>query len=244
MENTYCVYKHTVPNGKVYIGITCRNPEVRWRKDGSGYKSSPYFYSAIKKYGWENIKHEIIETGLCRDSACEEEKRLIAQHNSSDRSFGYNQTFGGDVGLKITEEIKQKISEAKKKFYLIDENRELVRRRMSGIKRTDDTKRKISEVKTGSKNPHSEQWKQKISDLARTRFYADEKYQTFMKNGIAAAKCNSKQVIQYNLDMVEIARYESTKEAQRRCGVNSGNISKCCNGKIKTAGGYIWRYVS
>lgn len=30
----YYVYKHTFPNNKVYIGITCRTLEERWGKNG------------------------------------------------------------------------------------------------------------------------------------------------------------------------------------------------------------------
>lgn len=32
MENNYTVYMHKFPNMKVYIGITNRNVEARWRK--------------------------------------------------------------------------------------------------------------------------------------------------------------------------------------------------------------------
>ena len=31
MKNNYCVYKHTSPSGKSYIGITNQRPERRWR---------------------------------------------------------------------------------------------------------------------------------------------------------------------------------------------------------------------
>lgn len=51
----YYVYKHTVPNGKVYIGITKQNPSKRWL-NGLGYKHSTYFFNAIVKYGWLNIE--------------------------------------------------------------------------------------------------------------------------------------------------------------------------------------------
>ena len=27
-------------------------------------------------------------------------------------------------------------------------------------------------------------------------------------------------------------------------GIDDGNISKCCLGNLKSAGGYIWRYAS
>ena len=55
----YCVYKHTVPNGKVYIGITKLNPLERW-KNGHGYKDNTKFFNDIILYGWLNIKHEIL----------------------------------------------------------------------------------------------------------------------------------------------------------------------------------------
>lgn len=49
----WCVYCHTFPNGKRYIGITC-DAESRWR-DGNGYKKQKKIWRAINKYGWENV---------------------------------------------------------------------------------------------------------------------------------------------------------------------------------------------
>ena len=39
-----------------------------------------------------------------------------------------------------------------------------------------------------------------------------------------------------------LSTFPSTCEAERVTGINQGNISKCCIGKRKSAGGYIWRY--
>lgn len=39
-----------------------------------------------------------------------------------------------------------------------------------------------------------------------------------------------------------LATFPSIMEAQRVTGISQGNIGKCCNGKRKFAGGYIWRY--
>lgn len=36
--------------------------------------------------------------------------------------------------------------------------------------------------------------------------------------------------------------FESTKEAERATGAYHSHISRCCNGKAKTAGGLSWRY--
>ena len=90
----YSVYKHTAPNGKVYIGITKRKPEDRW-KNGHGYKNNILFYRAINKYGWENIDHEVLLEGLTKEEAFAAERELIARHRSSDNRFGYNITDGG-----------------------------------------------------------------------------------------------------------------------------------------------------
>lgn len=93
----YTVYKHTCPNGKVYIGITKQKPERRWGVNGCGYKENEYFYRAIQKYGWENIKHEIIAEGLTEDEADAMEIDLISEYRATDRNCGYNRHFGGKV---------------------------------------------------------------------------------------------------------------------------------------------------
>lgn len=93
----YKVYKHTCPNGKVYIGITKQKPERRWGVNGCGYKENKYFYRAIQKYGWENIKHEIIAEGLTEAEADAMEIDLISEYRATDRNCGYNRHFGGKV---------------------------------------------------------------------------------------------------------------------------------------------------
>ena len=98
MENQkYCVYKHTnKTNGKVYIGITCRQPEVRWN-NGKGYEKNEYFYRAIQKYGWsEGFIHEVIASGLTKESACKMEVELIAEYDSTNYDKGYNCSSGGE----------------------------------------------------------------------------------------------------------------------------------------------------
>lgn len=85
----WTVYKHTSPNGKVYIGITSKTPEERWQ-DGFGYQTNPYFWHDIVKFGWDNIFHEIIQTNLTEDAAIDLESNLIKTHRATDEKFGYN----------------------------------------------------------------------------------------------------------------------------------------------------------
>ena len=129
----FVVYKHTAPNGKVYIGITGRKPNYRWR-DGKGYNQNKHFSSAINKYGWESFAHEIIAHDITKSEACAIEKAMIAKYRSNDPAYGYNGSSGGEnpaeghrhtaetkakqsaahIGKPMSDEVKRKISRSKK----------------------------------------------------------------------------------------------------------------------------------
>lgn len=95
--NMYCVYKHTAPNGKVYIGITKKNPIERWA-NGHGYKDNKAFFNDIILYGWLNIKHEIVHSGLSEEQARGLEAKLICELQSYKKDFGYNKIAGRNYG--------------------------------------------------------------------------------------------------------------------------------------------------
>lgn len=74
----WTVYKHTLPDGRVYIGITALSPNDRWR-NGFGYITQHSFFKHIVEVGWSNIKHEIIASGITEKTARLLEKNLIMQ---------------------------------------------------------------------------------------------------------------------------------------------------------------------
>ena len=96
MNDKYIVYMHTSPNNKKYIGITSQHPNRRWRKNGDGYKDNPYFWRAIQKYGWDSFTHKVLYEGLTKEQATELEICLIEKYNTTNTSFGYNSTIGGE----------------------------------------------------------------------------------------------------------------------------------------------------
>lgn len=85
----WCVYMHTFPDEKRYIGISV-SPKSRWKEDGSGYANQPKMWEAIQKFGWNNIKHEIILTDLSKETAKEIESALILQYKTTIPALGYN----------------------------------------------------------------------------------------------------------------------------------------------------------
>ncbi len=60
------------------------------------------------------------------------------------------------------------------------------------------------------------------------------------KHGCPKCGHNIKEVEQYDKDLNYIKTYNSITEAERECNVL--HIKKVCDGKQKTAGGYIWKY--
>ena len=87
IENKYFVYKHTSPSGKVYIGITRQKRVYRRWSNGYGYKKGTLIRNAINKYGWENIKHEILLTDQPEKAAKYAEKYLIRWYKMHKTSY-------------------------------------------------------------------------------------------------------------------------------------------------------------
>lgn len=111
-ETPYCIYKHTSPSGKIYIGQTSKkNLNERWCS-GGGYKKCSIFSAAIEKYGWENFEHEILECNLTKDEADLLEVFYIAQ--AKNLGISYNVLDGGS---KLTQDDKLRISESLKGRY-------------------------------------------------------------------------------------------------------------------------------
>lgn len=99
------IYKTTnLINGKIYVGKDCQgNPKYL----GSGV----YLRRAIKKYGVDNFKKEILE--ICDASnICEREVYWVAKLKSRDLKIGYNITSGGEgiPGYHHTASTKNKMS--------------------------------------------------------------------------------------------------------------------------------------
>lgn len=112
---------------------------MRW-ENGRGYQENPHFWSAIKKYGWDGFKHNVIHKGLDEHSAKELEKFYIWLFATQDRECGYNMTSGGDGSPNYhqSEETKRKHAEASRRENLSEETRH---RRSESLKN-----RKLSEV--------------------------------------------------------------------------------------------------
>lgn len=231
----YKVYIHTNKiNGKVYIGITQQNLDKRWQ-NGYGYKRQKYFYSAIKKYGWENFEHDLIEENLSKEDACKKEKELIKKYNSDNRKYGYNLSKGGETykenfhirkGKEVANSKSVRVLNAETKEIIgIYESQNLAAIDL-GVRRKGITKncRGLSKTYKGYIFEYND------FDFEKPKRQPTGKHNNHHKSKV---KCLEDNLI-----------FESILEAGKHYNIRPNNIACCLckSSKAKTAGGKHWEY--
>lgn len=208
-EKKWCLYKHTSPSGKVYVGITSKPVKRRWN-NGLGYQPCRAFWKAIVKYGWDNIQHEIILDQLSEQAAKELEIILIKHYK--ELGISYNITNGGDgyLGFNPSLETRRKISDAMKGRTHVC---------------TEETRRHLSEIR--------------LAKFSKNSVYQSQEFRDKISKAVEYKKVR---VVQLGLDGTFIASFSSANEAQKHTGVDRGAILRCCKGKVKRAGNFIWTY--
>lgn len=250
----YIVYKHTSLSGKVYVGMTKQTAEKRWQH-GMGYRTQTKFYRAIKKYGWENIRHEVVFSGLTFEEAEQKERELIEQCRSYDNRFGYNVERGGNGKKIVSEETREKMRKANTTPVSLARLEEQNRKRWS-----DPAEHaKMSERFRGENNPmfgrkpSAEQIEKLIASNKRRKGeirdrdkipFLGKHHSEESKAKISATRIGAKNWKAKRVLCVETGEiYPCVKDAYRGTGIHFSSISKCCRGVGMTAGGYHWKYV-
>lgn len=249
---SYTVYKHTSPSGKSYIGITNRNPEKRWGIDGMYYKGSILFYNAIQKYGWNNIEHEILFTGLTEEEAKQKEIELISHYKAF--NISYNLTDGGDgsLGLYPNEETRRKIGEKSKERRHSLETKKKISDSLKGIKKPDGFGKKISSILKGRKQSDEHREKNRLGHLGQRNSKESIEKQRQKLIGKKHSKehiekCINRKsipIVQYDKNGNFISFWESARDVFFTEGYSNSKITACCKGRLKYAYNYIWRYLS
>lgn len=157
-DKKWCVYCHISPSNKRYIGITSKNPPNKRWENGYGYRRHEHFWNAIKLYGWNNFRHEILFTDLDYEDACNKEVELIALFKSDQREFGYNVEPGGGSGHGMSAETRRKISQSRiglqagEKNYFFGVRMTEKDNPFYGKKHSAESKEKMSSARKGPKN--------------------------------------------------------------------------------------------
>ena len=157
------VYKTTnLINGRIYIG----------QRSGAFVKhyigSGRYFKSAVKKYGKENFKLELIIHANNRQELNNLEKKYISEYRKNlGKEKLYNITDGGEggsfTGKHHTEEFKKKLSKALSGRIKSDKVRENISLGHMGQIRTKEAIEKAKNTLMNNPYKHDEETRKRIS---------------------------------------------------------------------------------
>lgn len=211
---------------------------------GNGYINCTHFYNAIQKYGWDNFEHIVLIENLSLEMANIIEDELIKKYNTMNSLYGYNMVSGGknirrrqEVTDKIAEKNRHPSKETLMKMSLASTGRkhsaeviEKIRKSNTGKKRSEEAKKKMSIAKQNM----SEETRRKISEAGKGR-KPSELCKQRSREVMTGNKFRAIQIAQYDTDGHFIKVWECAMDAEKECGIDHGNIGKCCNGNAKTA---------
>jgi|AntAceMinimDraft_16_1070373.scaffolds.fasta_scaffold07422_9 hypothetical protein len=141
-------------NGKQYVGSHLGEKNDSYL--GSG---KPAFSNAIKKYGKENFKREIIEECDPSMNLILETKYIKEYNTLVPNGYNISPTGGNKGGGKLNEITKKRISES-------------LKGKNKGKKHSKESREKMSKAKRGIKL--SEEHKKKISESEKGRVFSNE----------------------------------------------------------------------
>lgn len=257
------IYMWTSPSGKSYIGQSVDLTKRKNRFINNQYdKSQKKLKYALNKYNISAWKYQVLE--YCEiDRLDEREIYYIKLYDTF--IHGYNMTKGGmgTLGHKMTEEGKeknrrkqkerihtelerQKRSESLKRAYKdgrkkantntlhlqTKEVRDKIAKSLTGRTLSEETKKKISDAHKGkipwNKGiPMSKEQREKLKQVDRSAISGANNY-------------HAKKVIQFDINRNFIKEWDCIINAKRKYGTI--HIEDVCQGKRKTAGGFIWEY--
>lgn len=103
------------------------------------------------------------------------------------------------------------------------------KKKMRGKVLSKETREKMSKAKKGKPCP----W---------NKIYGKNHHRFKVKHSEETKDKMKKPVIQFDRNGNVIKNWKGLQEAENGTGVSCGNISRTCNGKRKSAGGFLWKY--
>lgn len=209
--------KHPDTNEIRYVGKTIQ--QLKYRLATHISRSKKYRYAYVNCWIYSLLqegKKPIIELIEEVENNQWEEKEIYWIQYYSTRTRLTNFQLGGghsNVGKELKEEHKKAISES-----------------LKGKPRDEETKRKISESHKGK--ILSESTKQKLREFNLGKSISLDTKIKMSKGGVE----------QYSKEGVLLNTYISLQDAAIQTDLFKGNISSACTGRLKTCGGFKWKY--
>ena len=208
MEGIIYEYRNNL-NGMVYIGQSSdfmgRKRSHRWLSLNGDENS--YIHRAMRKYGEENFTISVVER--CEVDKLDDREIYWINERKCMSPDGYNLSTGGNRPI-MSEESRQKISNARKGMVFTDEHRKNLSLSHMGKSPTLEQREKQREKMTGRVIPPEQL--EKIKNHAISR-----------RMPVARWSASGK--------LMEV--YESVKMAGKKLDIHGGHVTECIRGRRK-----------
>lgn len=236
----YCAVNKV--NGKMYVGQTIHSLSHRKTTHLYAARSNTQnkyaFHKAIHKYGENAFSWKVLEKRVPNEKL--DELEIIYVDLLDSFLTGYNLTMGGEGchGCVHNAETRKKMSiAAHNKPPMTSETRARIGAASAGRIKSEKAKHKFKVARTG--HIVSEDTRLKISKSSIGKKISEGTKVKMRKH----KPSRGTPIKQYGINGF-IAEFKSVAEASRNTGINRSNISNCCCGLSKTAGGFIWKYAN
>lgn len=247
------IYILLFPNSKVYIGQS-KNVERRFKEYKNG--NSQVIHRAIRKYGYDNVKREILVScnKLNQKQLDFFEKFWIKVYNSTDNNYGYNISPGGNGNPGLSGKNHPNFG---KKLSI--DTIEKIRLKSIGRKHSIETCRKISKGNIGRKMTEinkeilrkihtnkivSQETREKIrrANIGRISKFKGKTYNLSQEQVLEKRLLSNtrKIILQYDLNGNFIKEWNSIREVAKYFKVSHSDIAKNRNNNHRSVRGYLW----
>jgi hypothetical protein len=230
--NMIGIYKITSPSGKVYIGQAVDIERRKKEYTGLHCKNQTKLHNSLVKYGFSEHIFEVLEE-------CNIEELNIRERHWQDyyevleTGLNLRLTGTGNIsGRQAKDTIEKRAAKKRKSVAQYTVEGTLVREWSSGNEAS-----KFLNISGGD-----------ISMCCKGKLKSSGGFIWIHKVGETQAKIsvgnvnNEKPILQFSKEKVLIREWKSAKEASEILQIDRGNISACCKGRYKSAGGFFWKY--
>ena len=253
-EAHYTVYKLTDPEGKLYIGLTGKPAEQRWRK-GRGYSRDTPIRAAVNRYGWEAFEKTIlcekltkagaemseVSKKICRNvknRQYAERPELIEKIRSSvNTAYANDPVYRERIGKKVLEAyerdptLKTRISNTVRQLWTDPEYRYRATEGRAAV--CSGNTKAAAEMQVKGRQYYREHPERKAEVSAQMSAYL------LSPEGRKFVESDSRPKPVRCVETGKI--YPSQRAAERETGFC--NIHKVCSGRNRVCGGYHWEYI-
>lgn len=222
-------------NNKVYIGSAVDINERFGEHKNMLIKNKHHsikLQRSFNKHGIHNFKFEIIEKcEPIKKTMFEQEQHYIDLYDSYNNGYNCTKKAGSSLGIKLSEETRIKISNSHLGQKCSDETKNKISKRHKGRKFSKEHKLKISKANKGKT----------LSVETKTKIGETQKI-LGLKKGKNNSAYNPTPIAQYDLQGNLIKKWKDRMEIRESVEFNIRQVVQACLNKIKTSGGYVWKF--